>query len=120
MREAALEMRVAPFYRNSWATAAQSFGALRTLLRSSRSVPGRLTIVLSPQNPDVVRAVGNAATVEANRRHLAAFLHAEAAGTRYEDWLARYAPALFLDHCHLTAEGNRRLAADLGSLLPPS
>lgn len=115
LQDSVLRLKVAPFYASAWEASALSFRSLDRLLGTLGRA--KAVVVLSPQNPDFV---GDAATFRDNRALLAGFMEAhKSAGLEYEDWADRFAAGRFVDHCHLTAEGNRELARDLGGLLEP-
>jgi hypothetical protein len=107
IQEAALRLKVAPYYRNRWRGDSPAFRALDGLLETL----GPARVVLTPQNPDFVE---DAEAFAANRALLASFMKArEVPGAEYRDWADRYPSERFLDHCHLTADGNRDYAAEL-------
>jgi hypothetical protein len=111
VREAALRLKIAPYYKDAWSPASPAFHALLriSLEMKRRGVP--LAVALAPQNPEVVEGVGDRATFEKNRALLAASL--ARTSRPLLDLSAKYPAESFLDHCHLTADGNHALAADL-------
>ena len=109
VREAALRLKVAPFYRDRWNPAGLEFRALGQLLAKLQQ-RGTL-IVLSPQNPEFVEDAG---VFAANRATLRGFVEAKAApGIAYADLSDRFPAGAFLDHCHLTPDANRQYARSL-------
>jgi lysophospholipase L1-like esterase len=77
-----------------------------------------IQVILTPQNLDFLGDLLEPAGFAKNKKFLATFLNnPRYQGLRYEDWSNRYPSDLFLDHCHLTPEGNKRLASDLMGLL---
>jgi len=117
VQDAALALNVAPYYRSIWKTSAPSFRALDQILRTD--LPnGRLTLLLSPQNPSFLGGSVDPAVLEGNRATLRNFLHDRRSDSfTYLDWSDRYPPEQFLDHCHLTPSGNQRYAQDLFQVL---
>ena len=64
--------------------------------------------MLTPQNPEFV---GDADTFAWNRRVLGDFVASRGgASVTYRDLADRFPSERFLDHCHLTPEGNREYA----------
>lgn len=120
--EAALKLKVAAYYRNvSWQTDTPAFRALGRLLErlDGLHVPAR--IVFTPQNTAFLNDLLDPALFRHNRAVLDEFVHAHAgAETAYVDWAERYPARRFLDHCHLTAEGNDQYAEDLVALMAGS
>lgn len=113
VREAALRLKIAPIYRETWRMDAIALRAARDLVRTL-SVRGIRTVVaLAPQNPAVVEAVGDPEAFRRNR----ALLRETLAPATLHDLADRYPDDLFLDHCHLTAEGNQLLAVELARIL---
>lgn len=110
--EAALRMRVLPFYREPVKAASPPVASVSATLAALRR--DDLLVVLSPQNPDFVSEAAEA--VAASRAVLSDVV--SRAGASYLDLSDRFGAALFLDHCHLTAPGNRRLARFLHEALP--
>jgi hypothetical protein len=119
LREAALHLKVDPYYRDRWDPSSIAFRALGALLDESRArgaavaAGGRAEtiVVLTPQNPDFV---ADAETFAWNRRVLGEFV-ARRGGPGggalvYRDLADRFPSERFLDHCHLTPEGNREYA----------
>ena len=73
---------------------------------------------MSPQNPGFMGDYLDRPSYEFNRKNLANFMRSHSfQGMDFRDWSNRYEPALFLDHCHLTPEGNQAYAKDLSELL---
>lgn len=110
LQEAALRLKVAPYYRERWNPSSLAF---RSLDRVLRELAGKrpVTVVLTPQNPDFVE---DPRLFAENRAVLGQFVRAmEIRGLEYLDWADRYPPDRFLDHCHLTADGNREYAGEL-------
>jgi hypothetical protein len=116
LQEAALHLKVDPYYRDAWDTSSPAFRALGALLEAARSRGTNQTIVvLTPQNPEFV---ADAATFDRNRRVLSEFVGARmGASVAYRDLAKAFPPEKFLDHCHLTPEGNREYAQALLALL---
>ncbi len=119
LQEAALHLKVDPYYRDRWDSSSVAFRALGALLEAARSRGGVQTIVvLTPQNPEFA---GDTATFAWNRRVLADFVASHnrpgGASLAYRDLADRFPPDRFLDHCHLTPDGNREYARILLALL---
>jgi len=117
--EAALRLKVASYYQPySWDKLSPPFGCLgRTLERWAKSGV-RVTVVLTPQNKDFLGDSLDGPSFDKNRKTLADFMKSfSGPALVYQDWSTRYPPSLFLDHCHLTSEGNERYAQELSNLL---
>ena len=117
VEEAALRLRVAPYYRpGGWRDDSAGNRSLRRLLEG---LPGaaRVVVVLSPQNGDALRDLGDPADITGRRASMVRLVTTAAPRALLADWTDRYPPVRFLDHCHLTAEGNVAFAADLAALL---
>jgi hypothetical protein len=114
LREAALRLKVASYYRDKWSESMPAFRALGRLL-ANRGAPGRALIVLTPQNPDFIE---DRETFQWNRRILRDFVDSSAGtSVEYRDLSDRFPSDHFLDHCHLTPEGNREYARALLGLI---
>jgi hypothetical protein len=117
--EAALKLKVASYYRDvAWRTDSAAFRSLGRLLErlDTAHIPAR--IVLTPQNTDFLGDLLDPEMFRQNRAVLDEFVRAHAGGgTVYVDWAERYPARSFLDHCHLTGEGNDQYARDLVALL---
>jgi len=107
IQEAALRLKVAPYYRQRWSASSPAFASLDRSLRVLAAV-GPVSVVLTPQNPDFVE---DREVFGANRAVLADYLATRGIpGLSYADWADRYSADRFLDHCHLTAAGNSEYA----------
>jgi hypothetical protein len=110
LEEAALHLKVDPYYRSRWAPSSLAFRALGALLDEVRG-RDRVVVVLSPQNPEFV---ADPETFAWNRRILEAFVASRRDPSLvYRDFGDRYPSDRFLDHCHLTPQGNREYAEAL-------
>lgn len=109
VEEAALRMRVEGFYQELWREDAPAVRSLRRLIPALRVADPRLLVVFSPQNPSYM-AKGGAELAAANAQLLR-----KVVGPRgpFVDLSAAFGEELFLDHCHLTKEGNLRLADEI-------
>ena len=77
-----------------------------------------VTVILTPQNQKFLGSYLDKPSFSWNRKTLAAFMKPYAnRGVAYQDWADLSPPGLFLDHCHLTPEGNQRYAGDLAQIL---
>jgi hypothetical protein len=119
LQEAALHLKVDPYYRDRWDPSSVAFRALGALLEAARRRGDVQTIVvLTPQNPEFV---GDTATFASNRRVLSEFVarHSQPGGASvaYRDLGEQFPSDRFLDHCHLTPDGNREYAQILLALL---
>ena len=115
LEEAALRLKVDPYYRARWDSSSLPFRALGALLDGTRGRGGAV-VVLTPQNPDFV---GDRDLFDLNRRVLREFIVARRdPSVLYRDFADRFPPERFLDHCHLTPEGNREYAQALLRSLP--
>jgi hypothetical protein len=115
--EAALKQKVAPYYQPYlWDKDALPFTCLKKILDqwSARHIP--VLVVLTPQNQKYLGSYLDKPSFEKNRKTLATFMKTySSSGVVYMDWANRYPPAFFLDHCHLTPEGNEQYAKDLAN-----
>jgi len=113
--EAALKQKVASYYQPYlWDRSALPFTCLKEILDqwTKKHIP--VDVVLTPQNRKFLGGYLDKPSFEKNRRSLKAFLKIYAQrGVVYRDWADRYPPGMFLDHCHLTPEGNARYTEDL-------
>ncbi len=119
LRQAVLRHRVEAYYRDAWDPATFAFRALSRLLLTLRPHAARTAVVLAPQNPEFVGEGSERAVFDTNRKLLSSLLSSETrrGGFAYRDLSDAYPREAFLDHCHLTAEGNSRLAIDLLALV---
>jgi len=117
--EAALKQKVAPYYQPYlWDKNALPLACLKKVLDqwTERGIP--VVVVLTPQNRKYLGSYLDKPSFEKNRKTLAAFLKPYVRqGITYQDWADRYPSTSFLDHCHLTPEGNQQYANDLAKLL---
>jgi len=111
VEEAALRMRVEGFYQEVWREDAPAAHALRRLIPALRRADPRLLVVFSPQNPSY-RTKGGPELAAANANLLRTIVEGEAPGA-FVDLSAVFGEEFFLDHCHMTAEGNLRLAEEI-------
>jgi hypothetical protein len=119
IREAALKIKVASFYRpDPWNVSDLPYACLKRALSRWEKMGVRVYVVLTPQNAEFLGERFDKGGFEANRKALAAFFKANASGNvSYRDWSQKYPSTLFLDHCHLTSEGNARYAGELVKVL---
>lgn len=119
IQQAALVMKVAPYYPSRvWDLNGAPFQSLEKTLSNLRLLHIPVMVVLTPQNPSFFGKRFDLVSFETNRRLLRAFLQKrQDPGLHYFDWAAHYPPNDFLDHCHLTPEGNARYASDLWAVL---
>lgn len=119
LREAALKQRVASYYQGKpWGPEDLPFRCLRAALENWKRQGVKVTLVLTPQNRKFLGRLSDEAWFDGNRKTLASFLKGPSGqGVAYHDWADRYPSEAFLDHCHLTPEGNERYARDLQVLL---
>ncbi|MCM3876090.1 MAG: hypothetical protein NEA02_06685, partial [Thermoanaerobaculia bacterium] len=111
VEEAALRMRVEGFYQEPWREDARAARTLRRLIPALCRADPRLLVVFSPQNPSYI-AKGGPELAGANANLLRAIVGQGGSGS-FVDLSAAFPEELFLDHCHLTAEGNLRLAEEI-------
>ena len=113
--EAALKQKVAPYYQPYlWDKNALPLVCLKNVLDQWEKSGIPVVVILTPQNKKYLGNYLDKPSFEKNRKMLAAFLKPYTRrGMTYQDWADRYPPSLFLDHCHLTPEGNQRYAEDL-------
>lgn len=110
-----LRLRIAPIYEDrDWNPSSPAFSSLGRILARRRSA-GRTLVALAPQNPSETAAIAPE-RLRSNRdllkRTVVSALGADGAWIDLSDALPQDA---FLDHCHLTGEGNVRLAEDLAA-----
>jgi hypothetical protein len=117
--EAALKQKVVPYYQPYlWDPNALPLTCLRRVLDQWTAQHIPVVVVLTPQNKKFLGNYLDEPSFEKNRKSLAAFLKPYSSFSMvYEDWADRYPSTLFLDHCHLTPEGNAQYAKDLAKLL---
>ncbi len=117
--EAALIRKIRPYYQaGPWEKGGLPFTCLRSALEewSKRKIP--VTVVLTPQNAGFIGKDLDQPSFEKNRKMLADLFRTQGpSGVRYEDWSRKYPGNDFLDHCHMTPEGNERYAQDLVGLI---
>ncbi|HXL73451.1 MAG TPA: hypothetical protein VN963_07505, partial [bacterium] len=119
MIEAALKQKIASYYQPYvWDKKTLPFACLQKTLDSWAANHVRVTVILTPQNKKFLGSYLDKPSFKKNRALLAGFMKTYAArGIYYEDWANRYPSTMFLDHCHLTPEGNEQYAKDLTRLL---
>jgi hypothetical protein len=115
LQEAALKLKVASYYQpNSWSPTDLPFACLKSAISRWEKKRIRVFVVLTPQNAKFLGERFDKPSFEANRKAVAAFFKINVSPlVAYQDWSLRYPPSLFLDHCHLTSEGNERYAKEL-------
>jgi hypothetical protein len=119
LREAALKLKVAPYYApHVWNPQSAPFKSLDRLLKGLHHSHIPVLVLFTPQNFPFLDDPFDARDFSKNQRVLASLLKNPQYGPlRYLDWSGRFPPNLFLDHCHLTPEGNLLLASDLVRVL---
>ena len=119
MVEAALKQKIASYYKSySWDPNALPLTCLQRILTSWKENHVHVTLVLSPQNPDFLGDYLDKPSFQKNRVILDQFMKSYLSpDIHYEDWADHYPSTMFLDHCHLTPEGNERYATDLIQLM---
>jgi hypothetical protein len=119
MVEAALKQKIATYYQPYlWDKNALPLVCLQKILASWAENHVHATVVLSPQNPKFLGPYLDRPSFKKNRVLLARFMKPYVStNIHYEDWADHYPAKMFLDHCHLTVEGNEQYAADLIRLL---
>lgn len=117
--EAALKQKVAPYYQPYlWDPQGLSLTCLKSILNEWAGHPIRVVVILTPQNRKYLGSYLDKTSFEKNRKTLDALMKPYARmGMIYQDWADRYPSTFFLDHCHLTPEGNQRYSEDLTRLL---
>lgn len=117
MQRAALVMKTTPYYPStSWNPDGAPLRALQKTMENLRALGIPVLVVLTPQNGAFLEGRFDPRAFDLNRalleRTLRPYLGSRA---RYLDWSSHLDRKDFLDHCHLTPDANRRLAADLWS-----
>lgn len=117
--EAGLKLKIATYYQAyHWPDNVLPYQSLAILLEKLKNSQIPVEIVLTPQNPEFLGDYFDRPSYEFNRKGLKRFMQTHYfQGLDYQDWSNRYGPPLFLDHCHLTPEGNQSYAKDLSDLL---
>ncbi len=117
--EAGLKLKIATYYQAyHWPEDGMPFLSLALLLQRLKESNIPVDVILTPQNPAFLGEYLDRPSFEFNRRNLQLFMKAHGfKGLEYRDWSNRYESRLFLDHCHLTPEGNQAYARDLADLL---
>jgi len=115
-----LKRQIAPFYDPApWDELSPPFQALDRLLEDVRGRGLPVLVAFSPQNASFLGSDLDQAAFRRNRERLGGFIRARLADPKdYLDLAEGWDPSLFLDHCHLTPEGNRKLASRLWAALP--
>lgn len=111
LEEAALRLQVIGYYREAWDAGSPALLSLGRVVAALHAIDPAMVVVLTPQNPSFVEEAGPG-LLAANRGTLAILVAKRAPGA-FVDLSTAFAEPLFLDHCHLTPEGNARLAAEL-------
>ena len=114
-----LKRQVAPFYDPApWEESSLPFRSLDRLLGDLRERGLPVFVAFTPQNAAFLGPDLDQAAFRLNRERLGRFVRARLADpTQYLDLAEGWDPTLFLDHCHLTAEGNQSLATRLWTAL---
>lgn len=122
LASATLRMTVAEYYApRAWNGDSEAFRSLDRLLRGLAARGTRSIVVLAPQNPEFMAEVAATPFLADNRALLARRVAAALSGRGVFVDLADRLPAKdFLDHCHLTAEGNARAALEISALFGAS
>lgn len=117
--EAALKQKVAPYYQPYlWDKGALPLTCLRDILDQWAQLHIPVVVVLTPQNQKYLGSYLDKPSFNENRKILAGILKPYLnRGMTYQDWANRYPSTSFLDHCHLTPDGNQQYAKDLAALL---
>jgi hypothetical protein len=113
--EAALKQKVAPYYQAYlWDPQALPFTCLKRVLDQWVGQHISVSVILTPQNSKYLGSYLDKPSFDKNRKALAVFMKTYTKqGITYQDWADRYPSNFFLDHCHLTPEGNQQYANDL-------
>jgi len=116
--EAALKQKVVSYYQPYlWDPSALPLTCLKKVLDDWTKQHIPVEVVLTPQNRKFLGSDLDKPSFEKNRKTLESFMKAyRPAGLIYRDWADRYPSSFFLDHCHLTPEGNEQYAKDLANL----
>ena len=119
--EAALKQKIASYYQAYlWDKHRLPLESLRRVLDEWAERRVRVNVFLVPQNQKFMGNYLDKPSFEKNRKTLAAFLKPyNKKGIHYDDWADQYPPAYFLDHCHLTPEGNEQFAKDIIKAIEP-
>ena len=110
-----LRLKVAPIYEDrDWNAASPAFASLGRIL-ARRRTSGRTLVALAPQNPSETAGIAPG-RLRSNRELLKTAVEgALTANGAYLDLADALPEDAFLDHCHLTGEGNARLAGALAA-----
>ncbi len=119
MIEAALKQKIASYYQPYlWDPDALPLNCLKRILDqwTEKHIP--VEVILTPQNKKFLGSYLDKPSFEKNRKTLAVFMkNYTQQGVAYLDWADRFDSKAFLDHCHLTPEGNEQYAKDLIQVL---
>lgn len=117
--EAALKQKVASYYEAyAWDPQGLPFTCLKRVLDQWSAAHVPVWVVLTPQNPKFLGSYLDRPSFEKNRKTLAAFMRPYSKqGIRYQDLADKYPASAFLDHCHLTPDGNQLYAEDLTTVM---
>lgn len=115
IKEAILREKVSSFYSNAvLKDASPSIIALGNILRTLSSKGSNTTIIITPQNPDFLTEDLFLKNLHDNIEKISALVkNTVAQNISFQSFAENYNPEMFLDHCHLTAEGNYQFAKDI-------
>lgn len=110
LKEAILRSRVQSFYApRLWMESDVQISKLLELARSAISQGGRILVVMAPQNPQFLPTPEAALQLRRNVARLEVLLK-EIDGVRFHSFVDAYPTEYFLDHCHLSPQGNETFA----------
>ncbi len=117
--EAALKQKIASYYQPYfWEKEDLPLACLKRVLNGWTANHVPVIVVLTPQNKKFLGSYLDKPSFEKNRKTLATFMKPYLKrGITYQDWADKYPASAFLDHCHMTPEGNQLYAEDLTTLL---
>jgi hypothetical protein len=119
LAEAALKLKIAAWYQSySWDRQGLPMVSLRRILDKWKQSGTSITVILTPQNAKFLGKAWDKASIDANSKLLAEVISEYTdAKLNFQDWSERYPSKLFLDHCHLTVNGNEQYGKDLMELM---
>jgi hypothetical protein len=110
LKDAILKSRVESFYApRQWMESDPQVSKLLELARNATSQGGRVLVLMAPQNPQFLPTSEAELQLRRNVGHLEVLLN-EIGGVRFHSFVDAYPADYFLDHCHLSPQGNEKFA----------
>jgi hypothetical protein len=110
LRDAILRSRVESYYApRLWKETDLQILKLLQLVRHASAQGSRALVVMAPQNVHFFETQESIPQLQENVERLSALLSG-VSGVRFRSFLETYPPEYFLDHCHLSPQGNQKFA----------